>query len=52
MNKTWTNLCQKNVDHYNNHKTTHNAATAAYGVAVLVVLPKIIKRIAGADTRP
>jgi hypothetical protein len=52
MNKTFTKLAQKNLDHYNEHRAAHNAITLAYGAAVLVGVPKLIKRICNVDDRP
>jgi hypothetical protein len=45
----FTQLAQKNVDHYNNHPTQHNAITIVCGVVAIAVCHKMLKRIAGVD---
>lgn len=47
--KSWTELCQMNVDHYNAHPTQHNAITIALAVGAVVVSRKFIRRIARED---
>jgi hypothetical protein len=43
---TWTELCQKNVDHYNQSPTVHNTITVAYGAAVVGLLIVARRRLA------
>lgn len=45
----FTDLAQKNVDHYNDHPVQHNVITAVYAVVALVAVGFICKKIAGAD---
>ena len=45
----WTELCQKNMDHYNDHTTTHNIITVVGGIVAVFVIGVFCKKIAGAD---
>ena len=45
----FTELAQKNVDHYNDHKTAHTVITLVYGVVAVVAIGWFCKKIAGAD---
>lgn len=45
----FTDLAQKNVDHYNNHKTTHNIITVVGTIVAIAVIGVFCKKIAGAD---
>ena len=43
---SWTELCQKNVDHYNNHPDAHMLMTVAYGAVAIVAVRIMAKKIA------
>lgn len=45
----FTDLAQKNVDHYNDHKTTHNIITVVGTIVAIAVIGVFCKKIAGAD---
>lgn len=47
--KTWTRLCQANVDHYNNHTGSHNAITVVGFVAAVVVINVGARKMAEKD---
>ena len=51
---TISKLNQANVDLYNNHPTQHTAIVAVYGVVTVVVLHKLLRKIAtsGNANRP
>jgi hypothetical protein len=45
--KNFTELAQSNVDFYNEHPNAHTAITVVYGVAAVIVINKLCKKIAG-----
>lgn len=45
-------LTEKNVNLYNSHPAIHYAILVGYCGVVAVGLPKLLKKIAGADTNP
>ena len=45
-------LAQKNVDLYDNHPVAHYALRMTYCGVAYVTLTKMLKKIAGADTKP
>jgi hypothetical protein len=40
---TWTELCEANVDHFNDNPVAHTVLTVAYGVVAVVAYRKLIK---------
>lgn len=47
--KSFTEIAQANVDHYNNHPIHHAFTVLTLGVAAVVVSRKLIKRIVRED---
>lgn len=45
-------LAEKNVNLYNDHPGIHLALRVGYFGVIAVGLPKLLKKIAGADTTP
>lgn len=52
MNKTWTRLCQANVDHYNNHPTAHTAIAVASLVGAVVLINKMAQKAGESQLPP
>jgi hypothetical protein len=48
----FTKLAQLNLNHYDNHPGRHKVLLLGYAVMLIVVVPKMLKKIAGADTTP
>lgn len=47
--KSFSDLAQANVDHYNEHPTAHNLITVALAVGGVVLAVKLAKRMAKED---
>lgn len=46
----FTNLAQANLDHYNNHPTSHLLITAAYGIVATGLICKMAEKVAKSMT--
>jgi mannose/fructose/N-acetylgalactosamine-specific phosphotransferase system component IID len=49
-NAMFRQLAEKNLEFYNTHPGVHTAVLATYTGVAVVVLPKLLQKIAGADT--
>lgn len=44
--KTWTEICQANVDHYNANPAKHNTEVAVYAAVVTVAFVALRRKLA------
>lgn len=51
MNKSFTKLAQSNVDHYNNHPTSHTVIAVVGLVVAYVGITKLAQRMAKNDLK-